>query len=230
MIIAYIQYMNEVRPLRRGDLRDALVVYARRATDDGHIDSMSLRAAARDLGVSSGAVYRHFCDKDALLKAVVHQGFMQLRTTFFTIRGEGEVGTSGEHAVARSFAMGRAFVNFAYDNPTLWRMMFGRIGVICREEMRQDPELMRYTVLDCTIENCRDLYKLGGLPEPPDRTDIYFMWSAIHGAADLAQSGVREDGSEPLLVADQTTERSLRAIGCRRELISAGKEFLETGL
>lgn len=220
--------MKDFPPLRRGDLRDALVVYARRATDQGQIDSMSLRAAARDLGVSSGAVYRHFCDKDALLKAVVHQGFLHLREVFFEIRAEGSVATSAEQSVARAFEMGRAFVGFAYGNPTLWRMMFGRIGVLCREDLKHDPELMRYTVLDCTVENCRDMHRLGGFADPPEMEDIYFLWSAIHGAADLAQSGVRSDGSAPLHVADETTERSLRALGCSKALIKSGRVMLET--
>jgi len=214
--------------LRRGDLRDALVAYARRATSSGVIDAMSLRAAARDLGVSSGAVYRHFCDKDALLKAIAHEGFLQLRAAFFAIRGEGCVATSPQQAVVRAFLMGRAFVGFAYDNPTLWRMMFGRIGVMCREDHSHDTEMTRYTMLDCTAENCRDLYNMGALPAPPQIEDVRFVWSAIHGAAGLAQSGLRLDGAGRIEVADQTTDRSLRALGCTRALIAEGRALLET--
>ena len=220
--------MNCVQPLRRGDLRDALLAYARQAADVGSIDQMSLRAAARDLGVSSGAVYRHFADKDALLKAVAHQGFEELRAIFFAIRAEGAEATSPEEAIARAFHMGRAFVDFAYDNPTLWRMMFGRIGLMCREDHKADPEIMRYTILDCSAQNCRDLHRMGGLPDAPEIEDIRFVWSAIHGAADLAQSGLRLDGDGRETVAEQTTERSLRALGCPQALIVKGRRALET--
>ncbi|MEM9231302.1 MAG: TetR/AcrR family transcriptional regulator [Pseudomonadota bacterium] len=220
--------MNDMRPLRRGDLRDALVAYARQEADAGHIDQMSLRAAARDLGVSSGAVYRHFADKDALLKAVAHQGFDELRERFFRIRGENMRASCPIEAVARAFRMGRAFVDYAYENPTLWRMMFGRIGLLCREDHNTDPEMTRYTMLDCSAENCRDLHEMGGLAQPPEIEDIRFVWSAIHGAADLAQSGMRLDGSGRTVVADQTTERSLRALGCPQKLIEKGRQLLET--
>ena len=209
-------------PLKRGDLRDALVAYAREQTDCGCIDGMSLRAAARELGVSSGAVYRHFEDKDALLRAIAHQGFMEMREMFFAIRAEGQIASAAEEAIARAFQFGRSFVRFAHQNPTLWRMMFGRIGVMCREDHMKDPELTRYTLLDAVLENMRDLYRQGGLPTEPDLCDIRFIWSAIHGAADLAQSGARLDGAEMDTVADQTTERSLRALGCTQDLIARG--------
>lgn len=219
--------MNLDQPLRRGDLRDALVAYARNETDRGCVNAMSLRAAARDLGVSSGAVYRHFDDKDALLKAVAQQGFAEMREIFVMIRPEGAAAGSAELAVARAFRMGRAFVAFAHRNPTLWRMMFGRIGTLCRDDRVQDPQMMRYTILDATRENCRDLHRLGGLPDMPDMDDIRFLWSAIHGAADLAQSGLRLDGAGQEDVADQTTARSLRALGCDPAVIAAGHALLD---
>lgn len=220
--------MDHPVPLRRGDLRDALVAYARAETDAGCIDGMSLRAAARDLGVSSGAVYRHFADKDALLKAVAHQGFDELRETFFAIRPEGDAAPDAETAVARSFAMGRAFVAFAHANPTLWRMMFGRVGVMCRQDHESDPERMRYTILDCSRENCEDIWRNGGSRVAPTLDDIRFMWSAVHGAADLTQSGVRMGESCQVTIADQTTTRCLRALGVTEETIAAGRTKTDT--
>ncbi|NNU79573.1 TetR/AcrR family transcriptional regulator [Halovulum dunhuangense] len=218
--------MNQTLPLKRGDLRDALLAYARRAADAGEIATMSLRAAARDLGVSSGAVYRHFDDRDQLLKAVVQQGFDEMRALFVAIRPEAGTAPSAVEAVARAFRMGRAFVDFAEANPTLWRMMFGRIGCLCREDKMGNPDAMRYTILDCVRENCLDIHRRGGLPGQPDMDDIRFMWSAIHGAADLMQSGARLDVVSRTEVADQTTLRSLRAMGCPEPVLTEGRALL----
>lgn len=220
--------MNQPTPLRRGDLRDALVAYARSETDQGGIDAMSLRAAARDLGVSSGAVYRHFADKDALLKAVAEQGFHELRQTFFAIRAEGDIAPDAETAVARAFAMARGFVVFAHANATLWRMMFGRVGVMCRKDHECDPEMMRYTILDSSRENCLDIHRHGGTALEPTIDDVRFMWSAVHGAADLTQSGVRLGETCQITIADETTRRSLRALGVREDVIEAGLKRLNT--
>jgi len=119
--------------------------------------------------------------------------------------------------------MNRAFVKFAQNHPSLWRMMFGRIGVMCREDQVKDPEMMRYTIMDAVHHNALDLWHHGALDREPDLSDIRFIWSAIHGAADLAQSGARYDGGDLVSVADQTAERSLRALGCRRNVIEAGR-------
>lgn len=214
--------MTVQQVLKRGDLRDALMTYAQEKTRCGEIEMMSLRAAARDLGVSSGAVYRHFADKEALLVEIVHEAFLELTEKFVEIRPEGDIATSPEEAVERSFRIGRLYMKFAHENATLWRLMFGRIGCLCREcRMVNDPEQMRYTMLDVATENSRDLWRSGALRREPDIKDIRYMWSALHGAADLSQSGLRLDCGDFNDVADQTVRRNLRAIGCPEHLINA---------
>ncbi|MEO0913153.1 MAG: TetR/AcrR family transcriptional regulator [Pseudomonadota bacterium] len=206
--------------LRRGDLRDALLAYAEAETQAGHIETMSLRAAARELGVSSGAVYRHFADKDALLQEVVHRGVMDLRERFFAIRPEGSHAHSAEEAVRRAFAFGACYTDYALENPTLWRLMYGRIGMMCRDEHMKDKDLMRYTIFDAASQNLEDLWRLGALSRKPGIQDVRYAWSAIHGAADLAQSGARLDGAEIAQVAEETSRRTLLAMGCREDLLA----------
>ena len=127
--------MGEVVKLKRGDLRDALIDYALQATRDGHIEVMSLRQAARDLGVSSGAVYRHFADKDALFSEIVKIGFFDLRERFLAIRAEGDAAKTNQQAIARCFKLARTYIHFAIENTALWHMMFGRVGMQCKEEL-----------------------------------------------------------------------------------------------
>ena len=219
---AYIGFMTVQQVLKRGDLRDALMTYAQEKTRCGEIEMMSLRAAARELGVSSGAVYRHFADKEALLIEIVHGAFEDLGDKFKAVRPEGDIATSPEQAVERSFRIGRLYMQFAHENNTMWRLMFGRIGCICREcKMMNDTEKMRYTMLDVASENSRDLWRSGALRREPDIKDIRYMWSALHGAADLTQSGTRLDCGDYQEVADQTVRRNLRAIGCPEHLINA---------
>src|SRR6266540_5232917 len=66
------------RPARRkayhhGDLRRALVDAAIELVRDRGPDGFTLREAARRVGVSQTAPYRHFATKDALLAAVAEQ-------------------------------------------------------------------------------------------------------------------------------------------------------------
>ncbi|MEO0342907.1 MAG: TetR/AcrR family transcriptional regulator [Pseudomonadota bacterium] len=201
--------------LKRGDLRNALMDYATQATKAGTIGQMSLRQAAREIGVSSGAVYRHFADKDALLYEIVHCGFMDLKERFRSIRPEDAPGTSVDQVLHRSRELVRTYIQFAHDNPSLWHMMFGEIGVANRDRLMDDSEHRHYTPFDVTLENLRDLWRLGAVDHEPDMDDVRYIWSATHGAADLAISQNRLDFAEIDAIAEQTAARNARAIGYR---------------
>jgi AcrR family transcriptional regulator len=61
-----------------GDLRNALVASAVRLIEASGPGAFSLREAAREVGVSANAAYRHFDDKSALITAVAADGFARL--------------------------------------------------------------------------------------------------------------------------------------------------------
>ena len=65
----------ESRPYHHGDLRRALVDAARRLLEAEGPSALSLRAVAREAGVSPAAPYHHFKDKAELLDAVAHEGW-----------------------------------------------------------------------------------------------------------------------------------------------------------
>src|SRR5262252_11222873 len=60
-----------------GDLREALVQAALREAEQGGPEAISIKALARELGVSQPAPYRHFADREALLQAVTAEAFRQ---------------------------------------------------------------------------------------------------------------------------------------------------------
>src|SRR4051794_7945118 len=61
-----------------GDLRDALIKAALREAEQGGTEAISIKALAKQLGVSQPAPYRHFADREALLAAVTAEAFWQL--------------------------------------------------------------------------------------------------------------------------------------------------------
>ncbi|MGX1810294.1 TetR/AcrR family transcriptional regulator [Nocardia sp. NPDC055321] len=99
-----------------GDLRASLLTAAMRMLEAG--EPFSLRAVAREAGVSPTAPYRHFADRDALESALAAQGLRDLREDLLTGR---ELPTApadlGDFAVA--------YVEFALRRPALFRLMFG---------------------------------------------------------------------------------------------------------
>ena len=92
-----------------GDLRAAVVSAAWKMIEKEGVEGLSLREAARRAGVSHNAPYRHFADRDALLAALVAEGFAQLERAL-----EGRAGRE----------LGEAYVTFALANPQRFRLMF----------------------------------------------------------------------------------------------------------
>ena len=77
------------------------------------VGGLSVREAARRAGVSHNAPYRHFADRDALLDALVAEGFEQLKKALENRNGR---------------ELGEAYVAFALERPQRFRLMFSRAG------------------------------------------------------------------------------------------------------
>jgi AcrR family transcriptional regulator len=114
---------EDTRPTRayhHGDLSRALIDAARRLLEKEGAQALSLRAVAREAGVSPAAPYHHFIDKNALLDAVATGGWTALSETVATAARTAE----GDDTLT---AIGSAYVAFARDNPALYQLMYQRI-------------------------------------------------------------------------------------------------------
>jgi len=95
-----------------GNLRKSLLDRAAEVITENGVEALSLRALARDIGVSHAAPARHFKDKKALLSALATEGNRRLTTA--VTDAANAVGTD---PVSRYNAMGKAVIRFAIDNP-----------------------------------------------------------------------------------------------------------------
>src|SRR3954467_7888924 len=108
---------SEARPYHHGDLSRALVEAARRILETEGPAALSLRAVAREAGVSPAAPYHHFKDKGELLEAVANEGWAQLGAEVATARGAAPCTKTALTDI------GVAYVKFARANPALYRVM-----------------------------------------------------------------------------------------------------------
>lgn len=99
-----------------GDLRAALLTTAMGMLERG--ESFSIRAAAREAGVSPTAPYRHFPDRESLESALAAQGLRDLKAALTRDR---ELPCNVEDLAE----LGVAYVVFALRRPALFRLMFG---------------------------------------------------------------------------------------------------------
>ena len=157
-----------------GELRESLLEAAELLLEEDGPVGLSLRKVGRRLGVTPGAPYRHFEDKDALLAALAVRGFQRLRKRMMA----DQVGSAdGEDSLKRA---GLGYLEFASQHPELFRLMFGWIP------SRDVPELCEagdaaYAGLRGILEHCEQEGLL--TKSVPDAG--LMAWSAVHGAAFL---------------------------------------------
>ncbi len=161
-----------------GSLRVALIDATRRLLLDRDPESLSLRQAAREVGVSANAPYRHFEDKDALLAAVAAEGFRTLTETFRSTPSE----NGGKR---RLETIGEAYCEFATKEPGLVRVMFGpRLRAVARHPGLDEAEREAFAELVQAVEEAG----AAATPEEGIRTAVG-LWSVIHGFATLRADG-----------------------------------------
>jgi AcrR family transcriptional regulator len=81
---------------------------------------LSLRQVAQRVGVTHGAAYRHFEDREALLAELARLGFVDLRARL-------QRATRGAtDARGKLEAFLKAYLRFAWERPAQYEVMFGR--------------------------------------------------------------------------------------------------------
>jgi AcrR family transcriptional regulator len=165
------------RTYHHGNLRNELLDTAEQLLGQG-VEDLSLRALARTVGVSQTAPYRHFNDKNELLAALASRGYRKLLAA---LRQAGE--NAGDNPERQLYAFANTYVNFAVQNPDLFKLMFGP----ALKPLEAYPEL-RHSSRE-TYNLVRDIMRRGirqGLFGQQDEAYLANAgWSGIHGLAVL---------------------------------------------
>lgn len=161
-----------------GELRESLLEAGAELLEKEGPTGLSLRKLGRQLGVTPGAPYRHFEDKEALLAALAADGFRKLRAE---ILAEQEPQAGGEERLKRA---GIGYLRFATGHPQLFRLMFGWMP------SRDIPELCEagdaaFAAFESVLQACED----EGLLSRSLNDAGLLAWSAVHGAAFLLIDG-----------------------------------------
>jgi len=147
------------------------IVEAAIALIDGTGDSTSLtlRGIARRAGVTAPSIYPHFPDLAAVTTAVLARSFEELRDAV-----QQAIGAQSEPAAAL-LAAGRAYVDFGWDHPARYRLMFDAGGYA--------PEAVAtFALVREAIRACAD----AGVSASDDpHADTWLIWAALHGVATL---------------------------------------------
>ncbi len=192
-------------PYHHGSLRDALVDAATQVVTETGSESLSLRALARRAGVSSGAPYRHFTDRDAVLCAVATNGFRR----FDAALANTDEQSATLPPVERVEQLGVAYVRFAAEEPNLFRLMFGplapRVGVDAElDEVRRRA--------GAHLPRALTRAQAAGFGTDSSLEELVELaWALVHGVAALHLDGLA--GSSDVAGAEQLARRVTGQLG-----------------
>jgi AcrR family transcriptional regulator len=105
-------------PYHHGDLHDALLAAAERVLERDGLAGLTLRAVAREAGVSHAAPTHHFGDLTGLLSELAAIGFRRFSAAMIAARN------SETHPLLKGLANAKAYVAYAQASPGIFSLMF----------------------------------------------------------------------------------------------------------
>jgi AcrR family transcriptional regulator len=162
------------------DLRQKVLKASLALIEEGGLDRLSMREAARKAGVSHQAPYHHFADREAILAAIAGEGFVKLGQAL--MRAAADAGSNPGKAVE---AMGRAYVDFAIRHPAYFQVMFRADAVPL--DRYPEPRKLEDEAFGRLVEG---IYKaFTDQPVEVRRKIAVAAWALVHGLATLILEG-----------------------------------------
>jgi len=169
------------RSYHHGNLKEALIEAARRFIAERGIGGFTLVDAARLVGVTPAALYRHFRGREALLEEVAGRGFADLAERLaraLTARGT---------PLERFTRMGEAYLAFAEEEPGYYAAIFETRGLPAEPTGAESPP-GRPSPFDLLVEALQATFADGFGGVGP-RFIALEVWALAHGIATLAAAG-----------------------------------------
>ncbi len=175
--------MNKARAkYHHGDLRQAILDLAKSKLETGGVDTFSLRSLAAEIGVTHGALYNHFINKDAVLSALAAIGYHELAKQLATAE------TAEQHL--------RLYATFALKHRHAYINMMTR----SHRQFETVPELRAGA--DAVIEVSLSLLAPRQGSETQKRRAVMRHWMLVHGGVSLHIAGTLQNRPDDAFVAE----------------------------
>lgn len=133
----------------------------------------SLRAIARECGVSPSAVYLHFASQADLIGAVVEAQYAELAAAL------ADADRPRAAPRVRLHAMARAYVTWGIEHPGAYQLLFESADLL-------PADVPGSSVGDALMEQVASLVRAGGVSRAADASRrTQRLWSGLHGIVSL---------------------------------------------
>ncbi|MET4232997.1 TetR/AcrR family transcriptional regulator [Bradyrhizobium sp. 482_C4_N1_1] len=192
-------------PYHHGALREALLQAAERVLERDGLSGLTLRAVAREAGVSHAAPTHHFGDLTGLLSELAAVGFRQFNAAMASSCDAAT--TPLERALARP----KAYVAYAQAHPGMYGIMFRTERLDYSRPSLHEAAEASFAGLANAIGMMRQEQISGDALTLNQGAAIARAWSMVHGFTMLLLDGRLEDilGRLP---EGTTTEQLLEAM------------------
>lgn len=170
------------------DLKNKIIAVAWKQIAESGAASLSLRAIARELGITAPAIYNYFHDRDALVTALIIEAYLSLGDSQFVARDA----IPADDPAGRIWATGQAYRQWAISDPQRYQLIFGTPipGYVAPVDQVFPAAARSLGALVSIIENIRAASCLDctGLPLPSPDLDLQFQAWKTHGGEAMAVS------------------------------------------
>ncbi len=166
-----------------GNLKEEFLKIAFDFINTNDVDKLTLKVLSNATGTSRSAIYRHFKSKDTLIETMIENGFVQFDSVTTPILLD-----TSKSLVDRFYLTTKAYIQWAKDNPNLYRLLFGKKYAYIREEIIsiKDVDCNCFSALKQAIE---DGQKQGILKKEDSFKQSIVIWASLHGLASLLIDG-----------------------------------------
>lgn len=169
------------RPYHHGDLRRALIDTALTMLVADQNWTFTLREVARRTGVSHAAPYKHFRDREELLRELAGIGFVRLGKAMTEAMCP-DLPSIRAHFMAAA----QACIEFACQNPGLYRLMFSSDADKTIDPRLHDTAMSTFGILLELLERGQ---RDGSFRPVATNALAAASWAQVHGLAMLAING-----------------------------------------
>lgn len=182
--------------------RERVLATARAQIERDGREALSLRAVARELGVTAPALYLYVENKQDLVAAVAEDHFGRLVERF-------EAVTDGD-PIDRIRGYSRAYVDHARSSPALFSLLFLYPPSALADADAFPPATRAFELANETTARAID----AGLLAPGDPTEIgTVMWCAVHGVAEAVLMGFVDGDDAVAALVDRVVDTVLAGQG-----------------
>jgi AcrR family transcriptional regulator len=168
------------RERERQEIRQSILSAARQVAIEEGWHAVTTRKVAERIEYSQPTIYEYFDNKEAILLALLHQGFESALATMQAAKAQ------TQQPEEQLLAMSRAYWNFAFSSSELYQVMYGLGGVSFTHDETPASARNIFVLLRETVQSWILAHNIV-LDEPDAPVDA--IWGAVHGLITLTLAG-----------------------------------------